>query len=182
LPPPTDPRTDAELVAAINAGDTAAFDALYYRHRDWVVRLAARWTGNDADALDVLQETFAYVVGKFPHLHLTAAMTTFLYPVVCNLSIAARKKRARFVGHDPAFASVWARTKIADLADRSTWEPRNDLPAEIRQVALEHGLMSAYTAFVAVDSSSKTAGDHGTTVAVPLPVPAGVRYDMTVVE
>jgi Ca-activated chloride channel family protein len=79
-------------------------------------------------------------------------------------------------------ASVWARTKIADLADRATWEPRNDLPAEIRQVALEHGLMSAYTAFVAVDSLTKTAGDHGTTVAMPVPVPAGVRYDTTVPE
>ena len=43
--------------------------------------------------------------------------------------------------------------------------------AEVKQVALEHGLMSAYTAFVAVDSSIKTAGDHGTSVAVPVPVP-----------
>ena len=42
--------------------------------------------------------------------------------------------------------------------------------------------MSAYTAFVAVDSSQVTAGDHGTTVNVPVPVPDGVRYDTTVIE
>jgi hypothetical protein len=27
-----------------------------------------------------------------------------------------------------------------------------------------------------------TAGDHGTTVNVPVPVPDGVRYDTTVME
>src|SRR5688572_17054624 len=41
--PPLDPRTDAELVDALNDGDTSAFDALYYRYRDWVVRLAVRF-------------------------------------------------------------------------------------------------------------------------------------------
>jgi len=68
------------------------------------------------------------------------------------------------------------------LADRSLWDPQQDLPASIKQVALEHGLMSAFTAFVAVDSSTQTAGDHGTTVAVPVPVPQGVKYETTVTE
>ncbi len=94
-PPASDPRSDQELVRAINAGDGAAFDSLYYRYRDWVVRLAQRFTGNAEDALDVLQETFAYVFRKFPGFTLTANMTTFLYPVVRNLSIAARHKRQR---------------------------------------------------------------------------------------
>ena len=80
---------------ALNEGDASAFDGLYYRYRDWVVRLAQRFTGNDADALDVLQETFAYLFRKFPGFVLSASMTTFLYPVVKNLSIAAKRKRAR---------------------------------------------------------------------------------------
>ncbi|GAG97946.1 unnamed protein product, partial [marine sediment metagenome] len=42
------------------------------------------------------------------------------------------------------------------------------------------GLMSAYTAFLAVDSAIVTEGDSGVTVAVPVPVPDGVRYDTTV--
>jgi RNA polymerase sigma-70 factor (ECF subfamily) len=95
LPPRPDPRTDLELVRALNSGDADAFDTLYYRHRDWVVRLAQRFTGNGEDALDVLQETFSYLFRKFPGFVLTASMTTFLYPVVKNLSIAARRKRAR---------------------------------------------------------------------------------------
>jgi Ca-activated chloride channel family protein len=77
-------------------------------------------------------------------------------------------------------ACVWARKKIETLGSQATYDTNPDLPGEIKQVALEYGLMSAYTAFIAVDSSHKTAGDHGITVAVPVPVPDGVRYDTTV--
>lgn len=94
----TDPRADEVLVADINAGDESAFEALYYRYRDWVIRLAYRFTGNQADALDVLQDAFAYLLGKFPGFALSARMTTFLYPVVRNLSLAAHRKRSRTRG------------------------------------------------------------------------------------
>ena len=85
-------------------------------------------------------------------------------------------------GRHTAIARIWARLKIADLSDASLLGDDPNLPQLIKQVALEYGLMSAYTAFVAVDSSTRTAGDHGTTVAVPVPVPEGVRYETTVRE
>jgi Ca-activated chloride channel family protein len=77
-------------------------------------------------------------------------------------------------------APVWARARIADLYDRTAFEENVDLTAQIKQTALEYGLMSAFTSFIAVDSSARTAGDHGTSVSVPVPVPQGVRYDTTV--
>lgn len=80
----------------------------------------------------------------------------------------------------PGIACVWARKKIETLANQATYDNNPDLPQEIKQVALEYGLMSAYTAFIAVDSSRQTTGDHGITIAVPVPVPDGVRYDTTV--
>ncbi len=95
-----DPRSDAELVDALNRGESPAFDTIYFRYRDWVAALAHRFTGNAEDALDVLQETFSYFFRKFPGFRLSAAMTTFLYPVIKNLSIAARRKRSRFAGGD----------------------------------------------------------------------------------
>jgi Ca-activated chloride channel family protein len=79
-------------------------------------------------------------------------------------------------------AAVWARKKIDDLANQSTYNNSSEFPEQIKQVALEFGLMSNYTAFVAVDSSRKTEGDHGVSVAVPVPVPDGVRYETTVQE
>lgn len=80
----------------------------------------------------------------------------------------------------PGIACVWARKKIEDLATQAAYNASSSLPNEIKQTALEYGLMSAYTAFIAVDSTQTTQGDHGVTVAVPVPVPEGVRYDTTV--
>ncbi|MHC4109890.1 MAG: hypothetical protein ACYSUY_02385, partial [Planctomycetota bacterium] len=76
----------------------------------------------------------------------------------------------------------WARKKIENLANRATYDSNPELPEQIKMVALEYSLMSAYTAFVAVDSSRITEGDHGVTVDVSVPVPDGVRYDTTVRE
>jgi Ca-activated chloride channel family protein len=78
--------------------------------------------------------------------------------------------------------SVWARMKIADLTDQSTYQPDPELPGAIKQVALDYSLMSAFTAFVAVDSTRRTEGSEGTTVPVTVPVPEGVKYESTVEE
>jgi len=83
----------------------------------------------------------------------------------------------------PALPLVWARAKIADLAERSLLVtdpgPMND---GIRAVALEYGLLCRYTAFVAVDASAPVATDSSLTVAVPVPVPEGVSFEATVQE
>lgn len=73
----------------MNAGDEAAFTVLYQRYRDWVVSLARRLTGSEHLALDVMQETFLYFLGKFPGFTLTCQLKTFLYPVVRNHSLNA---------------------------------------------------------------------------------------------
>ena len=88
--------SDLELIAAINHGDSAAFETLYFRYRDWVVSLAHRFSGDSDAALDVMQETFLYFLKKFPGFRLTANLKTFLYPAVRNLSIAARRKSQRY--------------------------------------------------------------------------------------
>jgi RNA polymerase sigma-70 factor, ECF subfamily len=108
---------DESLVAALNEGDPSAFEALYHRYREWIVSLAYRLTGNRDDALDVLQETFAYFHRKFPGFVLSCRLTTFLYPVVKNLSIAARRKRRRFIGSDEAMDLVPAPPGDADAPE-----------------------------------------------------------------
>ena len=78
-------------------------------------------------------------------------------------------------------ASVWARYKIMDLMTQYSRTPDQsiELRKQVLQTALEYNLMSTFTAFVAVDSMSKTEGEFGTTVAVPVNVPEGVRYGTT---
>jgi Ca-activated chloride channel family protein len=95
-------------------------------------------------------------------------------PVVTALSDAGPTHRG--------LPSVWARAKIAELANRSITRPGPELPEQIKQVALDYSLMSPFTAFVAVDSSRRTQGTEGTTVPVAVPVPEGVNYETTVEE
>jgi Ca-activated chloride channel family protein len=98
-------------------------------------------------------------------------------PVEFNVTTTAAVNAAR-----AAIPSVWARMKIADLADEATYAPSARIPETIKKVALDYSLMSAFTSFVAVDSSERTAGAQGVTVPVAVPVPEGVRYDTTVNE
>jgi RNA polymerase sigma-70 factor (ECF subfamily) len=108
---------DQALIAAANAGDVAALETLYYRYRDWVAGLAFHFTRHHEDALDVLQETFAYFFGKFPGFALTAQLKTFLYPVVRNLSLDAvrRARRERPTGELPADPPAPAPAPSAEL-------------------------------------------------------------------
>jgi RNA polymerase sigma-70 factor (ECF subfamily) len=89
-----DRRSDEELVNAANAGESAAFDALYLRYREWVLRVALRFTQDRDDALDVLQETFLYLLRKFP-----------LYPAIRNIALAQRRRRHGVPLRSPAAAA-----------------------------------------------------------------------------
>jgi len=102
-------ESDQELIELANKGDSDAFEALYRRYRDWVYRLAWRFTGNMADAQDALQETFTYLLGKFPGFELTASMTTFLYPVVRHICFTIRSKRNRYTSEEQALNELPAR-------------------------------------------------------------------------
>jgi RNA polymerase sigma-70 factor, ECF subfamily len=105
---PVDRRSDDELVAICNGGDAddaaRAFEALYRRHRDFVLRVARRFTRDRDLALDALQETFTYLLGKFPPsgggLVLTARLQTLLYPAAKNAAITAVRKARRYAGGD----------------------------------------------------------------------------------
>ena len=102
MPPPApepDP-TDPQLVARANRGEPQAFELLYRRHQGWVLTMATRVTGNSDDAMDVLQETFAYFFGKFPGFVLTATVRGFLFPVVRTKGINVLRRRQKVVALD----------------------------------------------------------------------------------
>ena len=130
-----DPRTDQQLIAALNAGDAAAFEVLYFRYRDWVVNLAARIAGSDDLALDAMQETFLYFLRKFPGFRLTANLKTFLYPAVKNLAIAARRNAGRFQSTESELQ--WLE-QAAVGGDGANPNGTGDLPAALANLSAEH--------------------------------------------
>jgi len=126
---------DRELIERINAGDADAFETLYQRHRDWVYRLAYRFTGNHEDALDILQETFTYLLKKFPGFELTASLTTFLYPAVKHRALNLRKRRSP--GHaDDSMLNEIPAPEASPICRAELAAVLGALPAEQREIVL----------------------------------------------
>ena len=77
----------------------------------------------------------------------------------------------------PGVSKVWARLKIADLFVQHTVDAkrRASLQKIITGTALEHGLLSQWTAFLAVDATAKTTGGEAATVEQPAQLPAGMK-------
>ncbi len=88
-------KDDLALVQAANAGDRAAFENLYRRHREWVLTLARRFGATADESHDVLQETFLDLFRRFPGFTLTCQLRTFLYPVVRHATVRLREKTRR---------------------------------------------------------------------------------------
>ncbi len=128
-------RSDAELIEAINASDAEAFDALYDRYRDWVHRLAWRFTSNEEDALDILQETFIYLLKKFPGFELRSSMTTFLYPVVKHLALNLHRRKSPTLAGDTALGQIPAPAK-SNTSRSELAQALSTLPIEQREIIL----------------------------------------------
>jgi Ca-activated chloride channel family protein len=97
-------------------------------------------------------------------------------PVVMRMSI-------RPIDSGPtrsALPAVWARQKIANLTEQSWIDPNPHAPDRIRTVALEHGLISSQTSFIAVDGRGRTLKGPNKTVPVPVPIPDGVDFDHSI--
>lgn len=127
-------QSDDELVARANRGEAAAFEALYERHRDWVLAQAERWTGNRDDALDVLQDVFAQLFSRFPGFALTAQLKTYLYPAVRHLSLDRIRRRRPQVDVDSLADSLPAPPTIEAGSDLHRLLAT--LPAAQREVLL----------------------------------------------
>jgi Ca-activated chloride channel family protein len=73
-----------------------------------------------------------------------------------------------------ALRYLWARTRIANLADFGPSIPGDERVAEITSLGLTYGLLTKYTSFVAVQEIVRRKTDDADAVDQPLPLPAGV--------
>lgn len=122
------PDTDAALVAAAQAGDRAAVDALLRRHYDRIFGVCRRITGNDADAADAAQEALIGMVRHLAKFDGRSSFGTWAYRIATNASLDELRRRRRrpsvgvgeSVGHDPAHELIDpdAGLRIDGVADR----------------------------------------------------------------
>src|SRR3954471_24025067 len=83
---------DHDLMARAAKGDERAFRTLSERHAAAAFRLARRILGNEAAAEDVVQDALLRVWVNAPRWRPEAAFRTWLYRVVVNLCLNARRR------------------------------------------------------------------------------------------
>jgi RNA polymerase sigma-70 factor (ECF subfamily) len=76
--------SDEELMLAYRAGDAAAFDLLYSRHKGGVFRYLRRQTGNTGHAEELFQDVWLRLIDARGRYEPQAKFTTWLYTIAHN--------------------------------------------------------------------------------------------------
>jgi RNA polymerase sigma-70 factor (ECF subfamily) len=87
-------RTDGELAALTLAGHQLAFAEIVRRHKEPLHRLVARITGDDDEALDIVQETFVAAHRALRSYDMARPMRAWLSRIAINKARDWRRRRA----------------------------------------------------------------------------------------
>ena len=92
---------DAAAVLRARDGDEDAFRLLVHRHSRGLYRLAWRLTGQQADAEDVVQETFIRAFRQLDRFEARSNFATWLYRIAYNCAIDHLRLRPRHEAAGP---------------------------------------------------------------------------------
>lgn len=87
--------TDEQLLADYRAGNRRVLDELFRRYRGLAYRVAYRLLGNEADALDAVQEGFIKVFTHLDGFEGRSSFKTWLLRVVSNAALDLGRQRSR---------------------------------------------------------------------------------------
>ncbi len=88
-------ESDDELVGRIRAGDTGAFSQLVGRYERRVQQLALSFVRNEHDAQELVQDAFLRVHLGLGGFRGTSSFYTWLYRIVVNLAVDAKRRPYR---------------------------------------------------------------------------------------
>lgn len=143
-------QNDAAAIEAVLAGDRDAFGELVKRHSRMLYRLAYRMTGNQADADDVVQETFLRAYQKLAGFERRADFGTWAYRIAVHCALDRLERRradeARRVSEqtDPEEETV----QVADLGPGPERLAMSAEIAELQDMAMRTLTTVERTAFV----------------------------------
>ncbi len=89
------PGREPSLLRRAQAGDTAAFEALYRGHVARVYALCLRLSGRAPLADELTQETFVRAWMKLPGFRHESSFATWLHRIAVNLALEERRSRGR---------------------------------------------------------------------------------------
>jgi len=124
------PIADEELMLRYAAGDAAAFEQLYARHRGGLFRYITRQCGDRGAAEELYQDVWSGVIEARKRYRIEARFATWLYTLAHNRLIDWYRKSSRVVWVD--FGGDEDEPEI-DIAAQRHWQP--EVRTESRQLA-----------------------------------------------
>ena len=86
-------QTDLQLLEQAQKGEMAAFEALVHRHQERVYGLARRMTRSDADAAEIVQDTFLSAYQHLKEFRGEAAFGSWVHRIAANNSLMRLRHR-----------------------------------------------------------------------------------------
>ena len=161
VPPAT--GTGAEETTTTRArADATSFEALYRTHAKRIYSLAYRFTGNAADAEELLQEIFLQAYRKLDSFRQEAALSTWLHRLAVNRCLDHLRSRA---------ARQHART--GSLADEARPQPGARASSPITRLDLERAIAQLPAGCRAAFVLHDVEGYEHQEIAVSLGIAAG---------
>ena len=117
-------KSDQELIADYQNGDTKAFDMLYDRYKKPVLNYALRVTGNRADAEDVVNEVMMAVFVKKDVYQPIAKFSTWIFTITRNSCITKLRKKKNIF-------SLWVRNEEGEDELLDPADPAAVLPDQL---------------------------------------------------
>ena len=86
---------DADLVAGLQRGDEAAFEAVVRMHSGRLLSVARRFLGNNEDAQDAVQDSFIRAFKAIHTFEARAQLHTWLHRILVNTALMKLRERRR---------------------------------------------------------------------------------------
>jgi RNA polymerase sigma-70 factor (ECF subfamily) len=136
LIPESDDHPLQALLVQAREGDVSAFEALVEASRDQVYGLALRMMGNEADAAEVLQETYLSAYQGLANFRGDAAFTSWVYRIAANFCLMRLRHRKVRAAAEEALAEpeFTPRGSLAGMPSEAWGRSAEDvaLDAELR--------------------------------------------------
>jgi RNA polymerase sigma-70 factor (ECF subfamily) len=128
---------EAELVAALRSGDSAALEVLVESNANRLLRSATLLCGNESTAQDLVQDTFVEALRSFHRFRAHSSLYTWLHSILLNLTRHYHRDSQRLI-----YDNDLQRHEIPDLEEHPSQidfqSAAGELSSALNQLSSSH--------------------------------------------